>query len=158
MAFSESLAQRVRDSLSHKRGVEEKKMFGGIGFMLRGNLVVGVWKESLIARLGPSNGERALAEEHVKPFDITGKAMKGWILVEPDGIESDAQLQRWVQRALEFVGGLPRKSYSKISISPTRLIEFRDRAITDPRVLAKLSRKRTDDGAGPPDSTPPDMR
>lgn len=109
MAFSESLAQRIRAVLSRKPGVAEKKMFGGIGFLLHGNLVVGVWKHSLIARLGPEDGERALAEEHVKPFDITGKAMKGWVLVEPEGIESDQQLQAWVQRSMEFVKGLPGK-------------------------------------------------
>jgi len=84
-------------------------MFGGIGFMLRGNLLVGVWKDSLIARLGPSDGEKALAEENVRPFDITGKAMKGWVLVEPEGIENDGQLQRWIQRATEFVKGLPER-------------------------------------------------
>jgi hypothetical protein len=109
MAFSESLAQRVRGELSRKKGVVEKKMFGGIGFLLSGNLLVGVWKDSLIARLGPTEGEKALTEEHVMPFDITGKAMKGWVLVEPEGIEGDAQLQEWVQRAEEFVKGLPKK-------------------------------------------------
>jgi TfoX/Sxy family transcriptional regulator of competence genes len=109
MAFSESLAQRIRAALSRKNGVVEKKMFGGIGFLLHGNLVVGVWKDSLIARLGQEDGKKALAEEHVKPFDITGKAMKGWVLVEPEGIESDDQLQGWIQRATEFVKGLPRK-------------------------------------------------
>ncbi|MGI8981053.1 MAG: TfoX/Sxy family protein [Pirellulaceae bacterium] len=109
MAFSESLAQRIRTAFVRKKGIVEKKMFGGIGFLLHGNLLVGVWKDSLIARLGPSQGEKALAEERVKPFDITGKAMKGWVLVEPDGIESDEQLAGWVKRAMEFVKGLPKK-------------------------------------------------
>jgi TfoX/Sxy family transcriptional regulator of competence genes len=109
MAFSESLAQRIRSVLARQKGIVEKKMFGGIGFLHHGNMLVGIWKDSLIARLGPADGEKALAEEHVKPFDITGKAMKGWVLVEPEGIESDEQLQEWVQRAMEFVKGLPRK-------------------------------------------------
>lgn len=84
-------------------------MFGSIGFLLNGNLLVGVWKNSLIARLGPEAGEKALAEDYVRPFDITGKPMKGWVLVEPDGIESDEHLKVWLEQAMEFVKGLPRK-------------------------------------------------
>jgi TfoX/Sxy family transcriptional regulator of competence genes len=114
IAFSESLAQRIRTILARQKAVVEKKMFGGIGFLLHGNIAVGVWKDSLIARLGPE-GERALAEEHVKPFDITGKAMKGWVLVQPDGIESDERLSGWIERAMEFVKGLPGKPHSKAS-------------------------------------------
>ena len=109
MAFSESLAQRIRNALSCKKGIVEKKMFGGVGFMLKGNLLAGIWKDSLIARLGSAEGEKALTEEYVRPFDITGKAMKGWVLVEPDGIESDQQLAGWIERALEFVKELPGK-------------------------------------------------
>jgi hypothetical protein len=84
-------------------------MFGGVGFLLHGNMLVGVWKDSLIARLGPDDGARALTEENVRPFDITGKAMKGWVLVEPEGIESDEHLAGWIQRAVEFVSALPGK-------------------------------------------------
>ena len=73
MAYSESLASRVRDALAQKRQVEEKKMFGGLGFLLRGNMLVGIWKESLIARLGPDDAPDALREPHVVEFDITGK-------------------------------------------------------------------------------------
>jgi len=109
MAFSESLARRIRDALAGTKGLVEKKMFGGVGFLLHGNLLVGVWKDSLIVRLSLDDGQMALAEEHVRPFDITGKAMKGWVLVEPDGIESDQQLAEWLRRAREFVKGLPRK-------------------------------------------------
>ena len=109
MAFSEPLAARIRDILAGKKGVEEKKMFGGVGFLLKGNLLVGVWKESLIVRLGADDGEEALREPHVKVFDITGRPMKGWILVEPGGVEDDEQLSAWVQRALKFVGALPSK-------------------------------------------------
>lgn len=158
MAFSESLAQRIRAAIERQKGIVEKKMFGGIGFLYNGNLLGGVWKDSLIARLGPAEGDKALAEEHVKPFDITGKAMKGWVLVNSEGIESDEQLQGWVQRAMDFVEGLPRKTYSKISTPTPRVVVFRDRAITDKGVLAKLSRRTTGERqGGPPDSTPPDM-
>jgi hypothetical protein len=109
MAFSEVLAARVRDALARKKGVEEKKMFGGIGFLLKGNMLVGVWKESLIVRLGPEDGAEALKEPHVKEFDITGRAMKGWVLVEPEGTLGDDQLSGWIQRAVKFVRSLPAK-------------------------------------------------
>jgi TfoX/Sxy family transcriptional regulator of competence genes len=77
MAFSEELAERIRQSLARKKGVEEKKMFGGAGFLLNGNLLVGVWKDSLCVRLGQEQAEKALPEPHVKEFDITGRPMKG---------------------------------------------------------------------------------
>src|SRR5215475_5761020 len=93
MAFSEELAERIRQGLARKKGIEEKKMFGGIGFLLNGNMLVGVWKDSLIARLGPEEGDEALLEPHVKEFDITGRAMKGWVLVAPEGVGGDDQLQ-----------------------------------------------------------------
>jgi len=109
MAFSESLALRVRQILSSRRGIAEKKMFGGVGFLLNGNMCVGIWKNSLIARIDPESYEDALKEEYVRKFDITGRPMKGWILVEPDGIETDAQLSQWVERSLEFVSTLPKK-------------------------------------------------
>jgi hypothetical protein len=109
MVFDESLAARIRDALSRKKGVEEKKMFGGICFLLHGNLFVGVWKDSLIARLGPEEGEAALREPHVRKFDITGKPMRNWVLVEPEGVEDDDQLKAWIERATKFVGKLPAK-------------------------------------------------
>jgi TfoX/Sxy family transcriptional regulator of competence genes len=109
MAFSEPLAQRIRQLLARRKNVEEKKMFGGIGFLLNGNLLVGVWKDSLIVRLGPNEGEEALKEPHVKEFDITGKPMKGWVLVEPEGVEDDHHLKDWIKRAVKFVGALPAK-------------------------------------------------
>ena len=109
MAFDESLAARIRDALARKKNIEEKKMFGGIGFLLNGNMLVGVWKDSLIVRIGPDEGDDALLEPHVKPFDITGRAMKGWVLVAPEGLEDEDQLKDWIQRALKFVGKLPKK-------------------------------------------------
>ena len=109
MAFAESLAQRIRAALARKRGVEEKKMFGGIGFLLNGNMCVGVWKNSLIVRLGPEQEEQALLEPHARKMDITGKPMKGWIMVEPKGVEDDDQLKVWIQRAVKFVGKLAKK-------------------------------------------------
>jgi TfoX/Sxy family transcriptional regulator of competence genes len=109
MAFCEALAARVRLSLARRKGVEEKKMFGGVGFLLNGNMLVGVWKDSLIVRFGPDNYEDALLEPHVREFDITGRPMKGWVLVEPEGVEDDDQLSGWVERATKFVKTLPAK-------------------------------------------------
>ena len=109
MVFSEALAERVRQALARRKNVEEKKMFGGVCFLLNGNLLVGVWKDSLCVRLGPEQAEKALPEAHVKEFDITGRPMKGWVLVEPEGVEDDDQLKGWIQRAVKFVGKLPAK-------------------------------------------------
>jgi hypothetical protein len=109
MAFDESLAARIRQALARKRGVEEKKMFGGVCFLLNGNMLVGVWKEFLIARLGRDQGDEALLEPHVKEFDITGRPMKGWVLVAPEGVVDDDKLAGWIQRAVTFVGKLPGK-------------------------------------------------
>src|SRR5207248_1005932 len=109
MAFNEALAERIRQRLARLESVEEKKMFGCICFRLNGNILVGVWKDSLIARLGPDQGEEALLESHVKAFNITGKPMKNWIMVEPGGVEDDDQLNGWIERAVKFVGALPAK-------------------------------------------------
>ena len=84
-------------------------MFGGVGFLRNGNMLIGVWKDSLIVRLGPEQGEEALREPHVKEFDITGRPMKGWVMVEPQGVEDDGQVKAWIQRAVKFVGQLPGK-------------------------------------------------
>jgi TfoX/Sxy family transcriptional regulator of competence genes len=109
MAFSEELAERIRRRLARRKGIEGKKMFGGIGFLLNGNLFVGVWKDARIVRLGPEEGEAALKEPHVKEFNITGRSMKGWVLVAPEGVEGDDQLSGWIQRAVKFVGKVPAK-------------------------------------------------
>ena len=109
MAFNEVLAGRIRQRLTRRRNVEEKKMFGGVGFLLHGNMLVGVWKDSLCVRLGPDEAKEALKEPHVRESDITGKPMKGWIMVEPEGVENDDQLKGWIERALKFVRTLPAK-------------------------------------------------
>jgi hypothetical protein len=109
MAFDETLAARIRDALARKRGVEEKKMFGCICFFINGNALAGVWKDRLIARLGPDEGEAALREPHVRAFDITRRPMRNWVAVEPEGVEDDEQLKAWVERATKFVKTLPKK-------------------------------------------------
>lgn len=110
MAFDEALAARIRRTLARRRGVEERKMFGCIAFLISGKAAVGVWKDSLIARVGPDGYEDALLEPHVGEFDITGRPMRGWVVVGPEGIADDEPLNAWIERAVKFVTALPKKS------------------------------------------------
>lgn len=109
MVYSASLAERVRQALRSQRRITEKTLFGGVGFMLQGNLLVCVWQSSLIVRLGAEQATVALDQAHVHPFDVTGRPMKGWIMIEPDGLETDEQLGDWLTLALKFVKTLPAK-------------------------------------------------
>ena len=109
MAFDENLAERIRAHLRRRSGVTERKMFGGITFLLQGNMCCGVHREALIARLGPEEARRALAEPHTRVFDLTGRPMKAWLLVEPEGFAADAQLGKWLDQAAKWAGSLPPK-------------------------------------------------
>jgi len=112
MPFDETLAKRVRPLLSRRKGFAGKKMFGGMGYLLNGNMCCGVWKESLILRIGRDAYEEALTEPFVKEFDITGRPMTGWVMVEPEGIEDDQDLKDWVRQAIRFTSSLPAKEGS----------------------------------------------
>jgi TfoX/Sxy family transcriptional regulator of competence genes len=109
MPYSQALAERVRFCLRGERGLAEKRLFGGIGFLLRGNLLAAVWQTSLIVRLGPEQAAAALEQPHVGEFDVTGRPMRGWVMVDPDGLESDRQLAAWLAQGLAFVETLPAK-------------------------------------------------
>jgi TfoX/Sxy family transcriptional regulator of competence genes len=109
MAYSESLADRIRRALGRRRGIEERKMFGGLGFMLRRNTFVIVLDASLIVRLGPEQTPAALKKLHVSEFVVKDRASKTWVLVAPEGMEHDDQLTEWIRRAEEFVVTLPGK-------------------------------------------------
>ena len=109
MPFDESLADRVRALLARRERFNEKKMFGGIGFLLGGNMCVGVWKHFLIARTGPKDYDDALNRSHVEEFDITGRALRGWVMIEPEGVDAEADLIEWLDRAVQFVRRLPKK-------------------------------------------------
>lgn len=113
MPFDEELAARIRRSIAQRDGFVEQRMFGGVGFLLHGNMCVGVWKDSLIARVGPDAYDDGLREEHAREFDITGRPMKGWLMVEPEGIETDADLRAWLDRAIRFVAALPAKEVKR---------------------------------------------
>ena len=109
MAYDDILAARTRALLSGLEGFDEKKMFGGVGYLLNGNMACGVHKEYLIVRVGPERYEEALADPHANVFDLTGRPMKGWISVVPEGVETDPDLSIWVQRGVEFAQTLPPK-------------------------------------------------
>lgn len=109
MAYDEGLAQRIRETFEGQPGVVEKKMFGGIAFMVQGNMSVGVVGEELMVRVGPEGHEEALSQPHTRPMDFTGRPMKGFIYVEPEGIESDGDLQAWIDQGARHARTLPPK-------------------------------------------------
>lgn len=108
MAYNLKLAERIRSELNGIH-VVEKKMFGGIGFLLNGNMACGVNKDDLILRVDPEKHNALLKKSHVRPFDMTGRPMKGWLLVEAEGCKTDKQLSTWVKEGLEFASSLPPK-------------------------------------------------
>jgi hypothetical protein len=109
MAYDKGLAQRVREILQEEPEFDEKKMFGGICFLLFGNMVCGIIKEDLIVRVGADNYAEALKIPHTRQFDITGRPLKGWVMVLAAALDSDEELQDWVQKAVSFVRTLPPK-------------------------------------------------
>ena len=109
MPFDPGLAERLSEILRAQPDMQEKKMFGGIGWMLNGNMCVGVYKDFLILRLGEDQADNLFKEQHVKPMDITGKPMKGWAMVSPDGYADDKSMKRYVGASIGFVRTLPSK-------------------------------------------------
>jgi TfoX/Sxy family transcriptional regulator of competence genes len=102
MSYDEDLELRIRGVLSGMPHLIDKKMFGGIGFLVKGNMACGVHKDALIVRVGPERYEQALDRLYTRPFDITGRPMKGWVMVESEGYKSDEDLQGWVQQGIDF--------------------------------------------------------
>jgi TfoX/Sxy family transcriptional regulator of competence genes len=109
MAYDEGLAQRLCEHFDARLDVEAKKMFGGLCFMVCEHMCVGIVGDTLMARVGPKNYQRCLAETFAKEMDFTGKAMKGMVYVSPEGLESDSELARWVSICETFVRSLPPK-------------------------------------------------
>jgi hypothetical protein len=109
VAFDEQLADRVRELISAHADLSERRMFGGIGFMLAGNMAVGVIGEDLIVRLDPEDAQRALAEPGVREFDFTGRPMNGWVYVGPEATAEDEALEGWVEAGAGFAATLPEK-------------------------------------------------
>jgi len=108
MAYDEKLAERIRIELTGIPFVE-KKMFGGVGFLIHGNMAVGVYKDDLIVRLNPEKHNSLIKKTGAKVFNITGKPMQGWLLVEPAGCKTKKQLKNWVKYGVDFAVTLPPK-------------------------------------------------
>ena len=107
MAYDEGLAQRIREALDDRADVSEKKMFGGLAFLLSGKMCVGVVKGELMVRVGPEGYEQALLEPHARKMNFTGRPMKGFIYVACEGFESDSDLRAWIARGVCFASSLP---------------------------------------------------
>ena len=109
MPYDTLLATRIRAALGPLPQLEEKKMFGGVGFLINGNMACGVHKNDMIVRLGPKNYDRALSRPHTHIFDMTGHPMAGWVMVAPEGCASESILTAWIEEGVGFARSLPPK-------------------------------------------------
>ncbi|MEU6508979.1 MULTISPECIES: TfoX/Sxy family protein [unclassified Streptomyces] len=109
MAYDEGLAERIRERLGDDPGITEKRMFGGIAFLHRGNMAVGVTGDDLMVRVGPDATDAALARPGTRLFDMTGRPMRGWVVVAGDAVAEDAELAGWIERGRAFAASLPSK-------------------------------------------------
>ena len=109
MPYDKEIESRINKVISRWKNTEAKKMFGGICHLMNGNMFCGVYKDFLILRLGEEESKEALKLSFVRPFDITGKPMKGWVMVEKDGFKNDQALKAWLVKARKFVSLLPLK-------------------------------------------------
>ena len=108
MAYNEKLAKRIRESFAEIPFVE-KKMFGGVGFLVRGNMAIGAYKDDMIVRVAPEKHEKLLKKKHTRVFDITGRPMRGWLMVEPDGCKTAKQLSDWINEGVTYALTLSAK-------------------------------------------------
>jgi hypothetical protein len=110
MAYDEDLANRIRELLGPQRGVEEKPMFGGLAFLINGNMSVAASGQGgLMVRVPPEDTDQLLARAHVSPMVMAGRQSRGWLRVAADGLKTKRQLQGWVTRGVEYARGLPPK-------------------------------------------------
>ena len=121
MAYDEGLAERIRGTMEHLHGVTEKKMFGGLAFMVRGHMAVGVAKDELMVRVGAEACTWLIDKPHARAMDFTGRALKGFLFVEAAGLEEDHDLAHWVGHGVEYALSLPPKAIlEKRAPSPGR--------------------------------------
>ena len=109
MAYNKNLGLRISHFLAGEPGLVEKKMFGGVGFLLDGNMACGVIQDALIVRVGADAYQSALDQPHVRPFDMTGRPMSGWVMVDPPGIADEEVLEAWIRQGCDFARSLPPK-------------------------------------------------
>jgi TfoX/Sxy family transcriptional regulator of competence genes len=109
LVYNERLADKIRTLVARRKGLSEKKMFGGLAFLLYGNMCFGVLKDDLMVRVGAERHDKAVALPHARPMDFTGHPMKGFIYVDANGWSKDATLKRWLEMGLDYASSLPRK-------------------------------------------------
>lgn len=109
MAYDEGLAQRIRETFAARKGIAEKKMFGGLCFLLRGNMICGIVGDELMVRTGPDAWVEALARPHVREMDFTGRSLRGFVYVDPLGIADDDALEAWLRQGVAFAASLPSR-------------------------------------------------
>lgn len=109
MPYNTVIDERIRAVLGEWRETSSRKMFGGVCHLLRGNMLCGVYKDFMILRLGEEGAAAALSRKHVRVFDITGRPMKGWVMVDGKGFRTEKSLREWLERARTFVRSLPPK-------------------------------------------------
>jgi TfoX/Sxy family transcriptional regulator of competence genes len=109
MAYDEGLAERIREVLGGNPEIKEKKMFGGLAFMLNGNMACGLIKDDLMVRVGSENYDQALGQPYARKMEFTGRPMKGFITVDAEGLEDDKRLNVWIKQGIAYAGSLPAK-------------------------------------------------
>ena len=110
MAYDEDLAARIRELLGAESGVEEKRMFGGLAFLVNGNMSVGASGQGgLLVRVSPDDTEALLESEHVEPMVMRGRELRGWLRVDTEGLETRQELETWVERGVTFARSLAPK-------------------------------------------------
>ncbi|HEX2239884.1 MAG TPA: TfoX/Sxy family protein [Actinomycetota bacterium] len=110
MAYDEKLGDRLREIVAESGDFTERKMFGGLAFMVKGHMCCGVIKEDMVVRVDPERSEQLLKDKSARPMDFSGKPMKGFLYIAPAGLRTEKQLRRWVDEGLSFVATLPPKS------------------------------------------------
>ena len=124
MAYDEGLAERIRGLLEDRGKVSERRMFGGLAFLMRGHMTVGIVKDELMVRVGPESYAHALSEPHARAMDFTGRPMKGLVFVSPEGIESDTDLEHWVERGFGYAASLPAKEPPLKAMPPNKRMQL----------------------------------
>jgi len=134
MAYDEGLAERIRGIVADRHDVSEKRMFGGIAFMIRGHMSIGIVKDDLMVRVGPEAHDNLVRRPHARPMDFTGRPMKGFLYVASPGLEADADLERWVGHGVKYAVSLPAKAGSSKRVPANEALQrTRERRPSRPR-------------------------
>ena len=113
MAYDRGLEARIDEKMEGRDSYEKKKLFGGVCYLTSGNMAFGIWQDYLIVRCGQERYAECLRQEHAKSFDVTGRPMSGWVMVSPEGIEEDRELEKWLAIGDSLASSLPRKKSKK---------------------------------------------